>query len=342
MPRKISAVEQRREQINAQVERLRHRLASRTRKDYSTDFHYERWVARSNALIDELLAELSVLEEPGEYDQLPPAVVAEELGTTTAKVRQLIKSGEILASGSTAHEYISREELVAACETGVKRLLQHLSQGSEEIFEESVVYLHQGHLQLAERACKRLIARETIIGLFALPYETGLLLARAELDEVVARLRFIAKSEYHERAHFVRNIRRILRGMSYKNQAARAIAERFLCGDDELKVETRKVLGTKLDEQQQLAMFIATVVFSEVDRRWKKRLNEYQSEELREIVQNSVYSSLYAHESYDRLASSREYVNSIRVLMPPYYKPATLLDGLVTDYEKKGQDVIDE
>jgi hypothetical protein len=87
MPKKRSAVEQRREQIVAQVERLRRRLASRTRKDYSTNFHYERWVAQSNALIDELLAELSVLEDPGEYDQLPPAVVAEELGATTAGCR---------------------------------------------------------------------------------------------------------------------------------------------------------------------------------------------------------------------------------------------------------------
>ena len=64
MPRKISAIEQRRRQITAQVERLHCRLASRTRKDYSTEFHYERWVAQSHALIEELLAELSVLEDP--------------------------------------------------------------------------------------------------------------------------------------------------------------------------------------------------------------------------------------------------------------------------------------
>jgi hypothetical protein len=191
MPRKRSAVEQRREQIIAQVERLRQRLASRTRKDYTSDFHYERWVAQSNVLIDELLAELSVLDDPGEYDQLPPAVAAEELGTTTARVRLLIKGGEIMASGKPAHEYVSREELAEACEVGVKELMRRLDQEACEIFEESVAYLHQGRLLLAEKSRRRLIARETIAGAFALPYETALLLARVDLDEVEARLTFI-------------------------------------------------------------------------------------------------------------------------------------------------------
>lgn len=102
MPRKRSAVEQRREQIAAQVDRLRRRLASRTRNAYSSDFYYERWVGQSSALVDELLAEFSTLDDPGEYDQLPLAVVAEELGTTPSKVRLLIKSGEILAEGVPA------------------------------------------------------------------------------------------------------------------------------------------------------------------------------------------------------------------------------------------------
>jgi cell division septum initiation protein DivIVA len=195
MPRKRSAVEQRREQITAQVERLRQRLASRTRQDYSSDFHYERCVGQSTALIDELLAELSVLDDPGEYDQLPPAVVAEELGMTTAKVRLLIKGGEIMASGNPAHEYVSREELAEACEAGVKELIRRLGQEADEIFEESITYLHKGQLLSSERACWRLMARESMVGTFALPYETALLLARADLVEVDERLAYIRGRE---------------------------------------------------------------------------------------------------------------------------------------------------
>jgi hypothetical protein len=333
MPRKRSAVEQRREQITAQVERLRRRLTSRTRKDYSTDFHYKRWVAQSNALIDELLAELSVLDEPGEYNQLPPAVIAEELDTTTSRVRLLIKGGEIMASGKPAHEYVSREELADACQAGVKELMRRLSQEAHEIFEESVAYLHQGRLRLAEKSCRRLVARESIVGTFALPYETALLLAQGDLDEVEARLTFIRRAGDTERPRLLHNLRRILRGMSFQSDAAKVAAERLLHGRESCDAESHKVLGLKLDEQQQLATFITTVIFTEIDQRWKKRLRVGRREELQEIVLSAVYSSLHAHESYDRLASSKEFVDAIRILMPRYYKPAKLIGGLVQGNE---------
>lgn len=313
MPRKSSAIEQRRKQTAAQVEHLRRRLASRTRKDYSTDFHYERWVAQSNTLIDELLAELSVLDDPGEYDQLPPAVVAEELGTTTAKVRLLIKSGEILASGNPAHEYVSREELAEACASGVKELTRRLGQEAHEIFEESIAHLHQGRLRLTERSCRRLNARESIAGAFALPYETALLLIKADLVEVETRLRFIRRAEDAARNRLLHNLRRILRGMNFQDSAAKAVAERLLHGDESQDVEGSKVLDLKLDEPQQLATFITTVIFNEIDRRWKKKLRTGRREELHEIVLSAVYSSLHAHESYDRLASSKEFVDAIRI-----------------------------
>lgn len=329
MPRKRSAVEQRREQITAQVERLRQRLAFRTRQDYSSDFHYERCVGQSTSLIDELLAELSVLDDPGEYNQLPPAVVAEELGTTTAKVRLLIKSGEIMALGNPAHEYVSREELAEACEAGVNELTRRLGQEAHEIFEESVAYLHRGQLMLAERASRRLKARESMVGTFALSYETALLLARADLVEVDERLAYIRRAEDADRARMLHNLRRLLRGMSFRDDAACAAAERLLHGGEPPGIDGHKVLGSKLDEQQQFATFITTVIFNEIDRRWRKHLRMSQREELHDIIQSAVYSSLYAHESYDGLASSKEFVDAIRVLMPRYFKPAKLIGTLV-------------
>jgi cell division septum initiation protein DivIVA len=328
MPRRRSVVEQRREQLVAQVEGLRRRLASKTRKDYSSDFQYERWVEQSRALIDELFAELSILDEPGEYDQLPSAVVAEELGTTTAKVRLLIKGGEILASGKPAHEYVSREELAIACETGVEELLRRLEQDAAEVFEESVEYLRQRQPRLAERACGRLVARESVAGAFALPYETALFLAKGELDEVDARLRFIRRAEVAVRARLLRNLSRILQGMSFQDEAVKAIAERLLYEDEVRNEDSRKIFGPKLDELQQLAMLITTAVFDDIERRWKRPLQAGHGEQLYEIIRSTVYSALHAHESYDHLASSREFINAVRVLMPRYYKPVKLINDL--------------
>jgi hypothetical protein len=325
MPKKLSAIEQRREQLVDQVERLRQRLTSKTRKDYRSDLQYERWRAQSKALIDDLIGELSVLDAPGEYDQLPPAVVAEELGTSTAKVRLLIKGGEILCSGKPAHEYVSREELAAACEAGMKELMQRLGQEAGAVFEESVEYFRQGQLQSAERACRRLIARESIVGIYALPYELALLLVKAELDEVNARLRYIGRVEDTVRVHLLHNSRRLISGVTLQNTAMKAIAERLLQEDE---TSNPKVLGQNLDELQQLAMFITAVVFGEIERRWAMPIQTSHEEQLREIIRGAVYSSLHAHENYDRLTSAKEFVNSVRVFIPRYYKPAKLIDNL--------------
>lgn len=332
MPPRSQPIAQRVRTVTIQIARLQDQLSSKSRNSFTNDFHYRSWLEKTNELLAELENELSVLTAPGEYDQLPPAIIAEELGTTTNKVRLLIKGGEILASGRPAHEYVSREELASACEAGVKELLRRLDQEATEIFEESVAHLHQGQLRLAERACRRLTARETLVGTFALPYETALLLARAELDEVDLRLRFIRRVEGAERARFIRNLQRILRGMSFQDEAVKAITERLLHGGGPLNIDGRKVGGSKLDELQQTAMFITTVVLEEIDRRWKRPLQTVHREELLGIIQSAVYSSLHAHESYARLASSREFVDAIRILMPRYFKPASLIGDLVRDY----------
>lgn len=295
--------------VTAEIARLKEQLSSRTRDAFTSDFQYRTWRGKTNALLSDLEDELSVLNEPGEYDQLSPAVVAEE--------RQLIKGGEILTSGRPAHEYVSREELAAVCEIGMKELLRRLCQEAAEVFEESVEYLH--------------IARETIAGPFAIPFETALCLARAELDEVDARLNFIRRVMGTERARLIHNLQRILRGMSLKDEAAKAIAERLLHEGEAFDAGRNKIHGSKLDEQQRLAMFITTVILCELDQRLKQHLPASRGEEIRETIQSAVYSSLYAHESYDRLASSREFVDTTKILIPRYYKPARLITGLVRD-----------
>ena len=116
------------------------------------------------------------------------------------------------------------------------------------------------------------------------------------------------------------------------DEAAKAIAERLLHGDEVRNIDSHKVFGSKLDEQQQFAMFITTVILEEIDRRWKRPLKTAHKEELRGIIQSAVYSSLHAYASYDRLASSREFVDAIRVLMPRYFMPARLIGDLVSDH----------
>lgn len=141
------------------------------------------------------------------------------------------------------------------------------------------------------------------------------------------------RAEEANRARLLHHLRRILRGVSLQDEASRAVAERLLYGDELNDAEGRKVSGSKLDDLQQLAMFVTTVALGEIDRRWKRRLRAGQREELSEIIRNAVYSSLHARESYDSLASSREFVDAVRVLMPRYYQPAVLIGSLVRGNE---------
>jgi hypothetical protein len=65
----------------------------------------------------------------------------------------------------------------------------------------------------------------------------------------------------------------------------------------------------------------------------KEFIKPGRKDELSEIIRSAVYSSLYAHESHERLASSREFIAAIRVLMPRYYRPARLIGNLVRERE---------
>jgi hypothetical protein len=135
---KRSAVELRREQITAQVEHLLGQLSSKTRKDFTTDFRHENCKRRSHSLIDELRAELSSLEDPGDYDELPAAVIADELGLRLDQIRELIRLGEVEATGRRTHERVSRRELERLAYMGTGEILKRAEESADVVFEQAV------------------------------------------------------------------------------------------------------------------------------------------------------------------------------------------------------------
>jgi len=149
MPRK-SAVERRSGQIAAQLEHLRTQLAKKSRKDYTSDFRYRIWLKKSHELIAELLNELSALNEPGEYDALPAAIIADELNLRLDEVQLLIRRGEIITTGKPAHERISREELGRLAELGPAELMRLSSQDADTVFKEAVNRLRGGERLINE------------------------------------------------------------------------------------------------------------------------------------------------------------------------------------------------
>lgn len=158
---KKSAVEDRRQRITRQIDYLRSQLVKRHPSHYANENVYRQQLKRSHGLISDLQAELSTLDCPGEYDELPIAVVADELDITYEQVRSLIQLGEIAATGKTAHERICRGELERIVTVGTPTLLRLGKEEPADIFVQAVPLLQSGDLEAARRAYRRLEARQS-------------------------------------------------------------------------------------------------------------------------------------------------------------------------------------
>jgi hypothetical protein len=190
-----SAVAHRRRYIIQQLERLRTRLIRKSPACYPNENTYQVQLRRTRALISEFEGELFILDCPGEYYQLPAAVVADELGLTYKQVRELIKLGEIAAVGSQAHEIIERDELERIAAMGTPELLRLGRQEAAEIFEQSIPYLKRGEVEEAQRAHRRLEARQSWRGAYAPAFLVGLEVLQGDFEGAFSSIRLIHECE---------------------------------------------------------------------------------------------------------------------------------------------------
>lgn len=189
--RERSAVACRRRYIIQQLKRLRTRLIKKFPASYPNENIYQVQVRRTRALISEFEGELSILDCPGEYNQLPVAVVADELGLTYEQVRDLIKLGEIAAAGRPAHELIERNELERIAAMGTHELLRLGRQEAAEIFAQSISYLKSGELEKARRAHRRLEARQSWRGPYAPAFLVGLEVLQGDFEGAFLSIKLI-------------------------------------------------------------------------------------------------------------------------------------------------------
>jgi hypothetical protein len=174
--------------------------------------------------IARLEQELSMLDDPGEYNELPIAVVADELGLTMNDVGVMIAQGEILSPDEEERERVTRDELALLAEVGAEELKRLSDQEAPEIFERTVPVPQRGEIEQAEREYRRLEARDSSIGPYAYAYRMALDLAKGEY-EFEWSLKFISRQDFTERTAMLAYLGRILWGMELKEYGAKAIAE---------------------------------------------------------------------------------------------------------------------
>lgn len=330
------AVEVRHEQIHKQLAKLREEQVAKTRKHYKSDHAYVQSHNRRADTIDRLERELSMLDDPGEYNELPIAVVADELGLTMNEVSVMISQGEILTPDEDERERVSRDELARLAEIGVEELKRLSNQEAPEIFERAVPILQRGEFELAEREHRRLEARDSSIGPYAYAYRMALDLAKGEYDFDWS-LKFISRRDSTERAATLAYLGRILKGMELKEHGAKVIAEHMLAiceGSDpddgpESSWGERKQHYKRMDNEQQRAMYITTVVLDAIEKaRFKNIFRSWHTPKLDSIVRNAVYTALHAEATYEESAASRMFVDMVKAQIPKWYEPAKLLQNL--------------
>lgn len=224
-----SEVKKRIEQIGRQLDNVRLRLNVKSERHYVNEGTYKYQQSRANQLIVNLEEELSMLSCPGEYAELAVATVADELGLTCKQVRNLIKSGEIEATGSAAHERVSRTEMERIAALGAAELLRLGRQESAAIFAGTVPRFQAGDLEFSERAYRRLEAR----GAWGEAYAPALLLCleitKGEFENARDTIRLIQEcAGTFEKAATMGRVRQLLAGMTLGDGAAVEFSELLL------------------------------------------------------------------------------------------------------------------
>ena len=84
------------------------------------------------------------------------------------------------------------------------------------------------------------------------------------------------------------------------------------------------------DEQESVSMqtyakYIAMVVRNTMEDFHCRHLSDEQMKELNPIIRNAIYTAIYGFMTADRSAKSKQYVEHIFRMIPPYWEDPTLL-----------------
>lgn len=342
---KQTPVEQRRGQIEKELEKLRLPKNQKVRRDFKSDENFGNWKERQRVKLLQLNEELIILDDPTEYNEIPLAIAAAELGVTLNEMLEII--GEELVATSFDGEYkagarITREELARAIEIGSTELLRIAQQSVEEIFEEAVQFLHAGNVEAAERASQRIEKFGYSTHAYSIPCEIGLHLVRGEYDDLRHSFDFTKYYEDAELVAVLQNLRRVVEGIKPINYLAQVMQEQILAVAEGKKqapfdrtyssYESSEYFS-QMDENQRHSMFLATVVLRSIEKykhtKWLTSLRGYTSEakeeEIERVIRNSICTALEAESTYYNSPSSKLFVDKHVELFPKRWIPAKLI-----------------
>lgn len=339
---KQTPVEQRRGQIEKELEKLRLPKNQKTRRDFKSDENFENWKERQGVKFFELNEEVIILDNPIDYNEIPLAIAATELGVTLNEMLGIVR--EELIKVSFDGEYragarISREELARAIEIGADELVRIAEQSVEEIFEEAVKLLHAGNLEAAERAYERIEKFGYSSHQYSIPCGIGLELLRGDFDALSHSFWFVDSYDEISLAGILGNLRRAVEGIKPTDHLTAIVLEQILAVADGKKQTpfdrsysswSGSEYFSQMDENQRHAMLLSSVVlaavrkynFSKTMSKWSGYSSAPKDEELERVVRNAIYTALEAESTYHDSPSSKLFVDKFVELLPKRWIPA--------------------
>jgi hypothetical protein len=342
----LSPIQLRKQQIAKEIEKIHERAATKTRRHFKTEKGFAEWRRRQAEKIAELEEELSILDDPGEYAELPAAVVAEELGLSLDQVNSMLRGGELDPSDTSEgskNDRVSRAELERALEVGTGELLRMLGQEADEIFEEAVGLAHARDLEKIEKAYKRIESRDGYRGMRVPALGIAIELLKGDVEGAQSSLRIWMDMDQESLAALFTYLGRLLRGVRLPEHGAQAVCEQILAVAEGADIRPyhhlnlpSKQIGKHLDETQQRAMYLAAAVQKSLKRYrhvqqfkfYHDRTSQMREEEFETIIRNAIYTALYAEATSEESAASKLYVNMIKGLIPLWWAPAELMERL--------------
>ena len=323
-----STIEQRRTEINKQLTCLRSQLARKSQKDFTTDFRFRSWLEGTNELITWLLEELSALDDPGEYDELPAAVVADELGLQLYEIKLLIRMGEVEVTGRRAHPRVCRAELERLAQLGRGMHLALANQDAEHIFKDAIARLKAGDITAAQRDYSRIKARETCIGDYALALEIALGLAEGRYVDARRVVNFILSARLGQRDAICSNLAQALLGVHFKSDEVKGEALRLL------KLLGVYPSGAAAEHNvaeggiELTALYIMAAAREAVRELITVHVPPQHLNEFNRRLGNAIFNTLHAQVYAGTSVRSLSYLTELEHRVPHFWEPLQLSEDL--------------
>lgn len=340
---KQTPIEQRRGQIERELEKLRLPKNQKTRKDYKSDENFEHWQKKQGEKFFELNEELIILDNPSEYNEIPLAVAAVELGVTLNEMMSIISEDLIETSFyGTYHAgaRITREELARAIEIGAEELVRVAEQSIEEIFEDIIKFIRDGNLEAAEKSYERIQGFDFRTSLhYSIVCGIGIELMKKDYDALKNSFWFVNSFDTIELASILDKLRRGVESIKPTDHLEAVVCEQIIAVAEGKKMNPfdykyisswRTEYFSQMNENQRHAMLLSSVVlfaikkynFSQRLSKWDGYSSAPKDEEMEQVIRSAIYTALEAESTYHDSPSSKLFVDKYVELFPKRWKPA--------------------